>query len=296
MVLWFLSHSCGLGRYSEKNSTKDDVNSAQGPEIKEKVVLNGDALCLYLDDCLLPSESAPGTCIPDDMATAASTNVENEILPDVDALLSWIFAGLSSGEHLQSWLRMKEEKVNHGVEILQTLEKEFYHLQSLCERKCEHLSYEEALQALEDLCLEESKKREMDTLDCSCYEYALRKRRDDIAENENNALFVSSRIEVDVIANVLKEAEDLNGSQLGYENTHSSLNSQLCDLEFGEDNDSKTKDIVHQMNTCIQVVIQRQKHQLSVEVSVFGLEALLLFVTMILATLTWLFGHAAQQN
>ncbi|KAG8652497.1 uncharacterized protein LOC110617922 isoform X2 [Manihot esculenta] len=262
-----LSHSCGLGRYSEKNSTKDDVNSAQGPEIKEKVVLNGDALCLYLDDCLLPSESAPGTCIPDDMATAASTNVENEILPDVDALLSWIFAGLSSGEHLQSWLRMKEEKVNHGVEILQTLEKEFYHLQSLCERKCEHLSYEEALQALEDLCLEESKKREMDTLDCSCYEYALRKRRDDIAENENNALFVSSRIEVDVIANVLKEAEDLNGSQLGYENTHSSLNSQLCDLEFGEDNDSKTKDIVHQMNTCIQVVIQRQKHQLSVELS-----------------------------
>ncbi|KAF2316003.1 hypothetical protein GH714_040798 [Hevea brasiliensis] len=168
---------CGLGRYSEKSSTIDDVSATQSPEIKEKIVLDGDVLCIYLDECLLQSECAPGKCLPDNMATATSTNVGhgNGILPDVDALLSWIFAGPSSGEQLQSWVRTKEEKVHQGVEILQTLEKEFYHLQSLCERKCEHLSYEEALQAVEDLCLEETKKGETDTHDRSCYEYALRR-------------------------------------------------------------------------------------------------------------------------
>ncbi|KAJ9140403.1 hypothetical protein P3X46_031057 [Hevea brasiliensis] len=264
-----LSHSCGLGRYSEKSSTVDDVSAAQGPEIKEKIVLNGDASCLYLDECLLPSECTPGNFLRDDMATVTSTNVGygNGVQPDAAALLSWIFAGPLSGEQLQSWVRMKEEKVNQGIEILQMLEKEFYHLRSLCERKCEHLSYKEALQAVEDLCLKETKKRETDTHGRSCYQYALRKRRDDLVENENDALFVSSRFELDVIANVLKEAEDQNGNQFGYEDNYNGMNSQLCDLESGEENVFKTKDDAHQMDTCIQVVIQRQKQQLSVELS-----------------------------
>ncbi|XP_065876837.1 uncharacterized protein [Euphorbia lathyris] len=263
-----LSHSCGLGRYSEKISTMDDV-SAHDPGIKEKIVLNGDRLCLYLDECLLPSECAPGsTRTDDDVATAAFTNAGygNGVLPDADAFLSWIFAGPSSGEQLQSWMRSKEEKVHQGMEILQTLEKEFYHLQSLCERKCEHLSYEEALQSVEDLCIEEGKKTETDIHAHSCYEAALRKRRDDLVDNESNAPF-SSRIELDVIANILKEAEDLNSNQFGYEDTYGGMNSQLCDLESGEENDWRTKDYSHQMDTCIQVVIQRQKHQLSVELS-----------------------------
>ncbi|KAF2316004.1 hypothetical protein GH714_040799 [Hevea brasiliensis] len=45
------------------------------------------------------------------------------------------------------------------------------------------------------------------------------------------------------------------------------MSSGLCDLESGEVNNWKTKDNVHQMDTCIQVVIRRQKHQLSVELS-----------------------------
>ncbi|KAF2311361.1 hypothetical protein GH714_022071 [Hevea brasiliensis] len=96
-----LSHSCGLGRYSEKSSTVDDVSAAQGPEIKEKIVLNGDASCLYLDECLLPSECTPGNFLRDDMATVTSTNVGygNGVQPDAAALLSWIFAGPLSGSN-----------------------------------------------------------------------------------------------------------------------------------------------------------------------------------------------------
>ncbi|WCJ35992.1 Ubiquitin carboxyl-terminal hydrolase-related protein [Euphorbia peplus] len=264
-----LSHSCGLGRYPEKINIIDDVSAAQDPDIKEKILLNGDRLCLYLDESLFPSECAPGsTCTYDDVATATLTSAGygNGVLPDADAFLSWIFAGPSSGEQLQSWMRSKEEKVHQGMEILQTLEKEFYHLQTLCERKCEHLSYEESLQSVEDLCVEEGKKTETDIHAHSCYEAALRKRRDDLVDNESDAPF-SSRIELDVIANILKEAEDLNSNQFGYEDSYGGMNSQLCDLESGEENDWRTKDYSHQMDTCIQVVIQRQKHQLSVELS-----------------------------
>ncbi|KAJ6375649.1 hypothetical protein OIU77_000596 [Salix suchowensis] len=154
-----LSHSCGIGRSPEKSSVVDDMNTgAKGPEIKENIVLNSDASCLYLDKCLLPLEYAPSACSDDDATTTTSTTVGNGdgVLPDIDALLSWIFAGVSSGEQLQSWIRTKEERMHQGMEILQKLEKEFYHLQSLYERKCEHLSYEQALQAVKDLCLEEA--------------------------------------------------------------------------------------------------------------------------------------------
>ncbi|XP_050220988.1 uncharacterized protein LOC126671275 [Mercurialis annua] len=257
-----LSHSCGLGRYSEKSSTIDDLNAAQVFEIKDKIVLNGDASCLYLDECLLPSEYAPSS--PYDVATNTS---HVGVPPDADSLLSWIFAGPSSGEQLQSWMQTKEEKVHQGMEILQSLEKEFYHLQSLCERKCEHLSYEEALQSIEDLCLEEDKKRESDMHDRSCYEYVLRKRKDNLVHSGNDDLFISSGIESDVIANVLKEVEEMNRNQFGYHDTYGGVTSQLCDLESGEDVDWRTRDYANQMDTCIQGVIDGQKHQLSVELS-----------------------------
>ncbi|XP_061957525.1 uncharacterized protein LOC133678988 isoform X3 [Populus nigra] len=266
-----LSHSCGLGISPEKSSVVDDMNTgAKGPEIKENIVLNDDASCLYLDKCLLPLEYAPRTCPDDDVTTATSTIVGNGdgVLPAVDTLLSWIFAGLSSGEQLQSWIRTKEERMNQGMEILQTLEKEFYHLQSLYERKCEHLSYEQALQAVEYLCLEEGKKRETDTLfELRSYDSVLRQRREKLVENEHDALFFSSRFELDAISNVLKEADTLNANQYGYEDTYGGITSQFCDLKSGEDGNWRTKDQMHQVETFIEIAIQRQKEQLSIELS-----------------------------
>jgi hypothetical protein len=154
------------------------------------------------------------------------------------------------------------------MEILQTLEKEFYHLQSLCERKCEHLGYEQALQAVEDLCLEEGKKRETDMLvEHRSYDSVLRQRREQLVENEHDALFISSRFELDAILNVLKEADTLNANQFGYEDTYGGITSQFCDLESGEDGNWRTKDHMHQVETCIEIAIQRQKEQLSIEVS-----------------------------
>ncbi|KAJ8753561.1 hypothetical protein K2173_022802 [Erythroxylum novogranatense] len=265
-----LSHSCGLGRYSEKSSILDDSNSGvKCAEIKEKIMLNGDASFLYLDERLLQSDSASNTCL--DNATqivASSVSRGNGVLPDVDALLSWMFSGSSCGEQLQSWMQRKEEKRHQGIEILHTLEKEFEHLQSLCERKFEQLSYEEALQGVEDLCLEGGKKRETITDSISgIYTDILRKRKEELSANGNHALQQSSRFELDVISKVLKEAEALNLNQFGYEDTYGGMTSQLCDLESGDSNGWGIKDCFHQMDTCIEVAIQKQKEQLSVELS-----------------------------
>ncbi|KAE8730721.1 hypothetical protein F3Y22_tig00002889pilonHSYRG00003 [Hibiscus syriacus] len=258
-----LSHACGLTRYSEKTAPADDANGATKIlEVKEKIVLNEDSSCLLLDENLL-SDAA----IEDSVLENSCGSNGNEFVRDADALLSWTFSGHSSGDQLASWIQMKEEKTQQGVEILQILEKEFYHLQSLCERKCDHISYEEALQALEDLCLEEGKKRETGAeFAHRSYESVLRKRREELVEAENDVMFLSSRFELEAIANVLQEAEALNVNQFGYENTYAGLTSQLCDLESGED-DWRAKDYLQQVDTCIEVAIQRQKEQLSVELS-----------------------------
>ncbi|KAF5734157.1 Ubiquitin carboxyl-terminal hydrolase-related protein isoform 4 [Tripterygium wilfordii] len=268
-----LSHSCGLSRYSEKSSPVDYADgSTQSVEIKENIVLDGDASFLLLDEHLLRTEYPPSICngvATDDTAGASPANFgcENGIVSDVDPLLSWIFSGPSSVEQLSWWMHIKEEKAQQGMEILQMLEKEFGHLQSLCERKCEHLSYEVALQAVEDLCLEQGKKRETFTeFVYQSYDSVLRKRREELSENENDVMLIGgSKFELDAITTVLKEAEAMN--QLGYEETCAAVTSQLCDLEPGEDDARRTKDYFHQADTCIEVAIQRHKEQLSLELS-----------------------------
>ncbi|KAK9995942.1 hypothetical protein SO802_020628 [Lithocarpus litseifolius] len=271
-----LSTACGLGRYSEKSSSPmDDANSGpQVHEIKEKIVLNEDASCLFLDESLLPIECAPGTGHGAAIDNVAAAGTANGALADADAMLSWIFAGPTSGEQLASWMRTKEDKIQGGMEILQMLEKEFLQLQSLCERKCEHINYEKALQAVEELCLVEGKKRENVTeFVHRSYESVLRKQKEllesekELLESENDVMFLKIGFELDAISNILKAGEALNVNQFGYEETYGGVNSQLCDLESGEDDDWRAKDYLHQVDTCIEVAIQRQKEQLSIELS-----------------------------
>ncbi|KAI4336052.1 hypothetical protein L6164_014628 [Bauhinia variegata] len=265
-----LSHACGLGRYADKSSKPmDDLHNAiQGPEIKEKIILNGDASCLLLDECLLPTEVTASTAqsaASDDVTAPTSPE---RVLHNTDALLSWIFSGLSSGDQLTSWMRTKEDNKHQGMEIIQMLEKEFYHLQSLCEKKCEYMNSEEALQAVEDLCLEEGKKREnVSEFVQRSYESVLRKRREELTESENDVMYVGNRFELDAISNVLQEAESMNVNHFGYEENYAGVTSQLCDLESGEDDEWRMKDYFHQMDSCIEIAIQKMKEHLSIELS-----------------------------
>ncbi|CAI0549437.1 unnamed protein product [Linum tenue] len=257
-----LSHACGLGRYSDLGSAMDDTNGeVHTYESKEDLVLSVDGTFLYLDESLLPSECAQ------ENGTTSSGNPENLVPPDTDSLLTWIFLGPSSSDQLQLWIRRKEEKIQQGMDIVQTLEKEFYHLQSLCERKCEHLSYEEALQGLEDFLLEEAKKREdMAPSELESFDSILRRRRDDAVNSANDGLLSDRKYELDIISSVLKEAETLTVNQFGYEDNYG-MASQSCDLESGENSDGRSRDYIHQVDSCVEVAIQGQKEQLSVELS-----------------------------
>ncbi|XP_073159219.1 uncharacterized protein [Henckelia pumila] len=276
-ILTFLQeifHSCGLGRYSDKSNAIDDSNTKlRGNDVMEKICFSQDASFLVLDEHFLPCKPKHLSCddaVNDDCSSMASSHVsyDDGVVLDSEALLSWIFTGPSSGEQLTSWSHAREEKAQQGMEILQLLEKESYHLQGLCERKREHISYEEALQAVEDLCLEEGKKREhvIDFVRRS-YDSVLKKRREELIENDNEITIISNRFELDAITNVLKEAESLNVNQFGFEETYSGVTSHLCDLESGEEDDWRTKDYLHQVDSCIEVAIQRQKEQVSIEIS-----------------------------
>ncbi|WJX89925.1 hypothetical protein P8452_71879 [Trifolium repens] len=272
-ILQFLqemSHACGLGRYSDKSSSpKNDLHDiSQGPEIKDKIVLNGDASCLLLDECLLPTQVTPGTAqevVFDDMVTPSSPD---GISDNSGAWLSWLYSSRPIGDQLTSWIRTKEDKTCQGQEMVRTLDKEFYQLHSLCQKKSDRISYEEALQTIEDLCLEEGKKREnVGEFVQRSYESVLKRRREELAESENEMMYAGNRFEMDCISNVLQEAEAMNVNQFGYEETYTGVTSQLCDLESGEDDEWRMKDCLHQMDGCIEIAIQKLKEHSSIEIS-----------------------------
>ncbi|KAL5722530.1 hypothetical protein ACHQM5_006043 [Ranunculus cassubicifolius] len=268
-----LSHCCGLGRHPEKTTTPDDTQSSNRElEIREVLSLTGDSSRLILDERLLYAESTPGLYSERTSSACATTSSivsgdHEDVTPDSDALLSWIFAGPSSADQLVSWTNKREENTHRAVEIVQLLEKEFSLLQSLCDRKCEHLSYEEALQVVENLCIEELKKREhLSRFSSQSYEAILRKRQEELVERENDPTFVSSRFELEAISNVLKEGQALSVTQFGYEEAFSGVTSRLCDLESGDD-DWRMHDYMQQADTCIEIAMQKQKEQLTLELS-----------------------------
>lgn len=268
-----LSHSCGLGRYPEKIGAVDETNNGcHGFDNLEKIVFSEDSTCLLFDQHFLQRNLSPSSChdaVSNDINAAilSDNQYQDGVSIDPDALLSWLFAGPSSVEALASWIRAREEKGQQGMEILRLLEKEYYDLQGLCERKCEHLSYEEALQVVEDLCLEEGKKREHETeFVRQSYDSVLRKRRE-LIESDNDTTIISSRFELEAISNVLKEAESLNVNQFGFDETYGGGTSQFCDLESGEEDDWRLKDYLHQVDSSVEVAIQRQKEHVSIELS-----------------------------
>ncbi|KAG5618238.1 hypothetical protein H5410_018062 [Solanum commersonii] len=271
-----LSYSCGLGRYSEKTSSRDGAsNASQGFDDLEKLIVSEDGSCLLFDECFLPCNLARSTC-PDIISidrtayVLSSNQYQNEAELDPEAFLSWIFTDPSSVEQLASWTCAREEKAQQDMEIfrLLELEKEFYDLQCLCERKIEHLNYEEALLAIEVICLKEGRRRDHGTeIVGRSYDSLLRKRREDLIESDNDVTVISYRLELNAISNVLKEAESLNANRFGFEETSSGGTSQLCDIESSKEDDWRLKDYLHQVDSCVEVALQRQKERVSIELS-----------------------------
>ncbi|CAA6659022.1 unnamed protein product [Spirodela intermedia] len=241
-----LSHSCGLGQC--ENRLIDDIHSvAQGSDLSEENFLICDSLKLQLDKHFFTSKLISiGT---DNSGTDDGTDSF-----DTDAFIMWLFPGASIGEDLAAWTYMREEKLRQGKEVLQLLEKELYLLQNECEKKCEHLIYEEVLQDVENLCLEEVRRKDNSvTFDNLSYEAVLRKRREKLLKRVDDVVPMNSRFELDVISKVLKEGESLMASQFGSDETTSGVTSHPCE------------DSLYKADNCIAIAIQRQKELLSLE-------------------------------
>ncbi|CAN8254919.1 unnamed protein product [Cochlearia groenlandica] len=268
-----LSQTCGLSQYAENNPNDEANIGDMGLDVTEQILLDGEDLCLHLDDKLLGTECSQekhmGSALNNGaIESSGDTANGNNVSSCADGILSWIFTGASSGEQILSWMRTNDEKKNQGLEIMQILEKEFCYLQNLCERKCEHLSYEGALQTVEDLCLDESRKRETSAeFTHESYDSVLRKRRGVLNESDHELVFLSSRFELEAITNVLKDAEPLNHGQFGYEESSACTNSQLRDLESGELDEWGMKDSFKESDRFIEIAIQKQKEQLCADLS-----------------------------
>ncbi|MQM12439.1 hypothetical protein Taro_045357, partial [Colocasia esculenta] len=256
-----LSYSCGLARYSEKESLADDMVSAiQGSDFQEEIVLSRDLSKLVLDRHLFRSKSISNGL--DDSGINDGTDMF-----DTNAFVTWLFAGPSTGEQLTAWAHLREEKFQQGTEILQALEKEFYLLQNACETKGEHLSYEAALQTIENCQVADAKRREhLTKLDTQNYEAFLRRRREELLKRENDMMSTSCRFELDAISNVLKDSQSLNLGHFGHDDMTSGLTPRLCELDAGDDGEWKTQDYLYQADACIEIAVQRQKEQLYLEV------------------------------
>ncbi|KAH9608754.1 hypothetical protein KSS87_019418 [Heliosperma pusillum] len=258
-----ISYSCGFGRYPEKFSLDDTNACSQALVCEDRITLDESGSSLLLDESLLHF-----IVVKDDVGSVSPIESSGKGgHSDSDPLLSWIYAGPPSAEQLATWSRIRDEKSQEGIQLLDMLGKEFIQLQNLCDKKYELLGYEEALQGLEELCVEECKKREQvtDTSYCS-YESILRKRRDELVEGDNEVVFGSNRLELEAISSVLKEAEGLYVSQYGYEDSYGGVASHLCDLEAGED-DWRSKDYVQRLNNCTEIIFQRQKEHMNTELN-----------------------------
>ncbi|KAL2533126.1 Ubiquitin carboxyl-terminal hydrolase-related protein [Abeliophyllum distichum] len=244
----------------------DSISGTQIVDTMEKITFTLDDLVLVLDECFLLFKLNSSSCDDagnDDSSSAYSLPLcyeDDDVVLDSDALSSWIFTGPSNEELLASWSCARKEKAQKGMEILQLREKEFYDLKGLCKKKYERLNYNEALQAVTDLCGEESIKREhvVDHVPQS-YDCVLRKRRERLI----GSTILSHRVELDAISFVLTNAESTMVRQFGFEETYGGVTSH--NLKSGEDDDWRTKDYLHKVDSCIEAAIRRQKDQASLE-------------------------------
>ncbi|KAL9243205.1 hypothetical protein vseg_017120 [Gypsophila vaccaria] len=259
-----LSYSCAFGRISEKTSADDTSPPClQILDCDDRITLDESASSLQLDESSLHFNGAK-----DDLGSVSSIDEFGKGgQSDIDPLLSWIYSGLPSAEQLATWTGIRKEKSEEGIQLLDMLGKEFVQLQNLCEKKHELLGYEEVLQGLVELCLEECKKREeVAGISYRSYESILQNRRDEIVEGDNEGVFERNRLELDAISTVLKEVESFHANQYAYEESYGGVASHLHDLEAGE-GDWRSRDYLQRLDSFTETILQRQKEHINVELS-----------------------------
>ncbi|MCO5573202.1 hypothetical protein L7F22_026969 [Adiantum nelumboides] len=269
-----LVNACGLDQPSDSvpplvaPNEEDDV-------ILDRLFLNGGFTLLTLDERLLKGTSTEhhpkrlsSSHEEDPHSVSLYPAKDGEVVSLTDLQLSWVYQKADYEYEPASWGHFREARIQQGRDILRALEKEFLSLQSFCDRKREHLQYEESIIMAETLCIEELKKREL-KVDGSFldHEAVLRKYQQELLGNRTTGLSPQQKLELEVIRSILREAQTINLPQFPYDGAISVTSSRLSDSDDEEEDSWRVPDFVPQLDPCIEVAIQRQKERCTSEVN-----------------------------
>eukprot|EP00250_Pteridium_aquilinum_P018493 c24116_g2_i1 orf=276-3221(+) len=269
-----LVNACGLDQMSDSVPPSVSQNEEEDV-ILDRLFLNGDFTALTLDERLLKGTSGDNSAKQtsssreiDPHSISFMTLKDGETISQADLQLSWIYQKADYEFQPASWKQFRESRTQQGRDILRALEKEFLSLQSFCDRKCEHLQYEEAVIMAEALCIEELKKREL-KVDGSFlgHEAVLRRHQQELLENRTTGLSSQQKLELEVIRSILREAQTINLPQFPYDNAIAVTSTRLSDSDDEEEDSWRLPDFVPQLDPCIEVAIQRQKERCTSEVN-----------------------------
>ncbi|KAI7979496.1 Inactive ubiquitin carboxyl-terminal hydrolase 53 [Camellia lanceoleosa] len=235
--LHVVSNLCGLNKNPDMDSSLDDElddYDIEEIEIKEMIAFNGDSLRLLMDEHLLQGELKCRDAVSGDGSAATCTIRADEVdvLPDSDALVSWLTVP-SIGEALKSWTNIQNTKKHQLLKVIQRLEREFDIIETWRRQKSELENQKEALLAIESICIEELEKRKLVEMHIpQSYASLLSKRQKELDGADNGAMSQSSRFELDAISSILTEVQNVDHSQFEALLTSiSSLSSDSVDQE-----------------------------------------------------------------
>jgi len=272
-----LAQACGIGCQSEGTSGE----TGEEDIIQDRLLLNEDFTQLFLDERVvkefpeelrLPSEILEHGGA-EEIAGEEGPAAHRPPLPlmrgkdgetattHMDRQLSWIFGSAEYEFQPSGWKQFREQQGQHACDVYRALEKEFQRLHALCTKKYELVSSEEALNLVERLCVAEKNRRAQQFDIGRSLETVLKDRNQQLLliRSLNGGLSSTQESELDAIANVLKDVR-----RLPYDG---SLGVRVINSDEDEEEAWRMQEPTYHADYRLEVVIARQREQLSLEVS-----------------------------
>lgn len=127
------------------------------------------------------------------------------------------------------------------------------------------MSYEEALNLVERLCVEENRRRELlNDGTGKRFERVLKDRQQELFDIRIRGLSLAQKVELDAISNVLRDAQSGMVRRHPYDG---SLGVRVSDSDEDEEEAWRMQESLSRADTRVEAVLLRQREQLSNEVS-----------------------------
>ncbi|XP_034915470.1 uncharacterized protein [Populus alba] len=255
-----LSNDCDL----EDNISDDGGDSKEEFCDYEPIHFNSDSSCLILDKKFIRSmlDAGEHSNIVADEGTAVIPFVddpEKDIQFDRYRFVNWLFVSDKIQELLNSWINLRKLDKELAGMVFQFVDTDLSLLKYFCERKCRLLEYQETFTDVENICLEEYKRRE------EISEYKEQNFASLLVERQDELVDAQSDIIGDehaCILNVLRFAQYVGHKKFGLDETLISTYTQFPDLECHED--KANRDIL--VDVCVKEAIKMEKQNVVREV------------------------------